>query len=668
MNQVIGKRVVKIDGPHTSEVLSVLGRDLGEGGVAAAQEKAAKIIDLSVDPNAGPPPAPSDGLLYGLIQSGKTSILTVTAAMAVDNDFDCILVLTTDNDPLYDQTLDRVKAALRALTVLGKKDWKDPGRFATQVKMKPFGIVCSKNGSMLKSLLEAFRKAKAKGLSVLIIDDEADQASLNTFTAKQNGKVSTINQVITDFRKYFPTMTYLQVTATPQALFLQRPEHPYRPSFTVLTEPGAGYIGGDKFFGAGSDRLLRLVDINEVTQLRASNQPRPTGSVPLGLKKALFTFLVGAAAKVITRPAENFAFLCHVSMSTKDHEYTRLLLDDFKAATISAFKKKTSTSYTTLEKAFKEAYDDLATTEKSLPPFAEVLAKIEFYIPGSNIKLINATTNDEIKLDSVFNIFVGGNKLGRGVTIKNLLVSYYGRNPKTPKADTVLQHARMYGYRSADLGVTRLFLPQRLADHFKSIHEMEKSLRDLLKKYPDGCFEGLYISGTWTATRINVLDPNTIGFYVAGGSYNPRHPLRTKEAKKNTSWIDEQLRDVKDAPPYAVTTVGRVLELLEKVEVDPKYGFQLWDLNAIRSALDVLKTRRKSDGAYIVVKRNRDLKAVRTERHGIIQSSEANLAPTDAPTLFMYRANANASGESDVWWPQLRFPDGQYVLAFSFDW
>jgi hypothetical protein len=122
-----------------------------------------------------------------LIQSGKTSILTVSAAMAADNGFDCILVLTTDNDPLYEQTLDRVKAALRCLTILGKKDWEEPQRFSKQLQSKPFGIVCSKNGSMLKSLLLAFQKAKAKGLSVLIIDDEADQASLNTFTAKQTG-------------------------------------------------------------------------------------------------------------------------------------------------------------------------------------------------------------------------------------------------------------------------------------------------------------------------------------------------------------------------------------------------------------------------------------------------------------------------------------------------
>ena len=341
-------------------------------------------------------------------------------------------------------------------------------------------------------------------------------------------------------------------------------------------------------------------------------------------------------------------------------------MDDFKAATIIAFKNKPSAAYVTLQKALKEAYNDLATTETFLPPLTDIIAKIEFYIPGCNIKLINATTSEEIKLDSVFNIFVGGNKLGRGVTIKNLLVSYYGRNPRTPRADTVLQHARMYGYRKEDLGVTRLFLPQRLDNHFTSIHEMEKSLRHLLKKYT-GCFEGLYISGDWTATRSNVLDPNTIGYYVEGSSYNPRKPLRTKDSKKNTDWLNDQLRSVKDAPPHMIITVERLIQLIEKVELDPQYVPQLWNLKAIRTALGVLKEKIKSDKAYLVVKRNRDLKAIRTERHGIIQSSEAALAPTDAPTLFMYHVNPNAN-EAEVWWPQLRFPDGEYVLAFSFDW
>lgn len=163
--------------------------------------------------------------------------------MAVDNGFHCIVVLTSDNDPLYDQTKERVRAALGGINVLGKSDWKDPKRFKTRVDNTPFAVVCSKNGSMLTSLLNAFKTAKAKDLAILIVDDEADQASLNTNTGKPTVKVSTINGVITKFREYFPINTYLQVTATPQALFLQRPKHQYRPSFTVLAEPGKDYVG-----------------------------------------------------------------------------------------------------------------------------------------------------------------------------------------------------------------------------------------------------------------------------------------------------------------------------------------------------------------------------------------------------------------------------------------
>ena len=663
-----GLRVVTEDGPNVIEVLNVLRPDLGKKGTEVAVEKASKIIELSVDPTAGKPPKPSDGLLYGLIQSGKTSILTVSAAMAADNGFDCLLVLTTDNDPLYDQTLDRVRAALGGITVLGKKDWKDPIRFAKQLRSKPFAIVCSKNGSILKSLLDAFQNARAKNLSVFIIDDEADQASLNTFTSKKNsGKVSPVNKVITDFRAYFPVNTYLQVTATPQALFLQRPDHQYHPSFTVLTEPGPSYIGGDAFFGSGSKDLLRFVLLNEVTLLTASNQPKPSGTLPSGLRKALFTFLVGAATKVIERPSEGFAFLLHVSMGNKDHEYARQLLDDFKAETIQAFSNKGSTKYKALLAGLKDAYSDLSTTEKNLPPFHKLEEKIEFYIKGANIKLVNATSNDEIKLDSKFNIFVGGNKLGRGVTIKNLLVSYYGRNPKRPKADTVLQHARMYGYRSKDLGVTRLFLPQRLANHFRSIHEMETELRDLLREFPDGGFEGLYISGPWDATRKNVLDPNSIGYYAAGKNVTLPHPLRSEEATKTTEWLDNQLASVKDSPPYQTITMQRVLQLIERIPPDPQFELRLWNLKALEVAFEVLKTQ-FGDKAYLVVKRDRDLKAARNESQTIYSGREPEEAPRNGLALFLYRANATPDGEVAVWWPQLRFPVGNYVLAFSFDW
>jgi len=419
-------RTIIHDGPHASEVLNVLSVEIRTPeSLPSIAERAAQIVENSVDPIAGPPKSrhENDGLLYGLIQSGKTSIITVAAAMAADNGFQCAVILTSDIDLLYDQTLERVRRALPGLNILGKNDWQDAQRFGRQLRTPPFVIVCSKNGRKLSDLLEAFKAAGARGLSAMIIDDEADQASLNTYTSKRREQVSKINEVITDFRKFFLVNTYMQVTATPQALFLQRPDGLYRPSFTVLSQPGPGYIGGEAFFGPDS-RLLQYVDLDEVEQLRTTHQPAPTGTVPYGLRRALLSFLTAAAAKKIQNPTENYAFLCHVSVKTADHKHVVSLLDRFKEETMNALRNSSLRQYGKLIEDLKKEYNDLSDTQPGLPPLDQIVEKIKFYLHGANIKLIDALSNEQIKLDSVYNIFVGGNKLGRGVTIKNLILSH----------------------------------------------------------------------------------------------------------------------------------------------------------------------------------------------------------------------------------------------------
>ncbi len=670
-NEHSGGRTIIRDGKHVIEVKNVLSQEIHSAeSMQSVEGKAEQIIENSIDPIAGPSGCEgaereNDGLLYGLIQSGKTSIITIAAAMAADNGFQCIVILTSDIDLLYDQTLERVRRALPGLSVLGKNDWKDAHRFERQLRTQPFVIVCSKNGKKLGGLLEAFKTARARGLSAMIIDDEADQASLNTKANKRCEQVSKINAVITNFRKFFSVNTYLQVTATPQALFLQRPDGFYRPSFTVLSEPGDGYIGGDIFFSE-DNIYLKTVALDEIEKLRASHQPSPSGTIPVGLKRALCSFFIAAASKKIENPNENYAFLCHVSVNKIDHEHIVGLLDNFKESTLNILKNSTSKQYAKLIELLRNEYDDLSVTQSNLPQFELVLDKVNFYLHGANIKLINASSSEEIKLDSVFNIFVGGNKLGRGVTIKNLLTSYYGRNPKRPNADTVLQHARMYGYRQNELGVTRLFLPDKLADHFKLIHQMENALRELVEKYPKGKFEGIYISSPLKATRSNVLDPNSIGLYVAGRSYNPSYPLRTEKMQKNTEFLDEKLAPFVDESVASEVTIDLLIELLEKCIPDPNYRIELWNNKIIRTALEKIKSL-KGDKAYLVVKRNRDLKESRNETQGILSGGEEALAPRDASALFIYRQNGiPEKNEIEIWWPQLRFPEGNYVLAFSF--
>jgi hypothetical protein len=658
-------RMIIIDGAHSNEVIKIFKDDgIPDESIKSILKKSTDVINQSVDPISGEKDQSSDGLLYGLIQSGKTSIITLTTALAADNGFRCVVILTSDIDLLYDQTLERMRRALRGLAVLGKNDWRDTERFQRQLRTSPFVIVCSKNSSKLNSLIEAFKTARSKGISSLIIDDEADQASLNTNTSKGGNQLSRINQAITDLRNYFSVNTYLQVTATPQALFLQRPSHEYRPSFTVLTDPGDNYVGGDEFFGEDS-QLIEPVDIQEVNMLVAPSNPNPNGDIPRGLRKALFTFFIGATSKIILDDDNSYAFLCHVSVNTRDHQYIVNIIDRFKENVVNFLNKPGSKSYVTIITELKSAYDSLIITQTNLPNFDKVIEKIKFYLPGANIKLINALTEDEIKLDAAYNIFVGGNKLGRGVTIKNLIVSYYGRNPQRPNSDTVLQHARMYGYRQGDLGVTRLFLPQRLTDHFRLIHQMENGLREIVKKHPTGYFEGLYISSPLQATRRNVLDPTSIGMYVAGGYCNPAYPLRTADIENKTQALDQKLINYSDSEKYYETTVSEISDLVSLCEHDPNYGAELWNKKTIKSALEKINTL-KGPKAYIRVRRGRNLEAVRRETSGFLTGGEESEVPDDSLTLFIYRLNKGNKGV-EAWWPQLRWPEGNYVLAFSFD-
>lgn len=237
---------------HSEQVLKLLQAQIGNSEeVSDIEDTAKEVVAAWVDPLQGGK-AETNGLIYGLVQSGKTGVLTVTGAMGADEGYRTIIVLTSDNDALYEQTLGRVREAFPGIDILGKPDFKDEDAFLQRIRAGTCAIVTTKNSGLLHTLTQNFTKGKLRGLTTLIIDDEADQASLNTRAAKADGTRSAINDRIGELRGFFDRSTYLQVTATPQALFLQTPSHDFRPKFTVLSNPGAAYVGGDDFFGEGS--------------------------------------------------------------------------------------------------------------------------------------------------------------------------------------------------------------------------------------------------------------------------------------------------------------------------------------------------------------------------------------------------------------------------------
>ena len=383
--------------------------------------------------------------------------------------------------------------------------------------------------------------------------------------------------------------------------------------------------------------------------------------MPASLTQALDCFMVGATHKRIKQVDQNCAFLCHVSTKTADHRHIESLLRDYKLRLTTDVKSKKPA----VLKRLKAAYDDIELTHPSLTetPFNTIINAIEFYAPGIAVKLVNGETDEDVAVRSPYNLFVGGNKLGRGVTVKNLLVSYYGRNPKRPQADTVLQHARMYGYRKSDFGLLRLFLPSELHTVFRAINRMEKGLRELIAESPSEEFRGIYIEGALHATRANVIAPGAIGSYAGGSIYNPAQVNRTKAAAENTAKIDALLASVTNKT-YAEISLGEMRKIIGLVQPDESVSEKVWDSLAVGESIFQFGKLKKQMTGYIYVDRERSGKENRRETQGILSGGEAKVVPEDKLTLFILRTKAS-EGQAPAWWPQIRFPKGKYAFAFA---
>lgn len=646
---------------HTDEILNLLRQQLGnDDEVAEIAETAREVVGKWVNPLSGGKEQ-TNGLIYGLVQSGKTGVLAVTGAMGADEGYRTLIILTSDIDPLYEQTRGRIQEAFPGMDILGKTDIRDCDAFLQRIKGSTCAIVVTKNGSILRTLIENFKGANVKGLTCIIIDDEADQASLNTKASKNDGTRSKINGQIENLRSFFDKNTYLQVTATPGALFLQEGGHAFRPKFTVLSRPGSDYVGGDDFFSVRGNDLVREFPLADLTTLSAGSQPTPGGQMPTSLLRALDTFMIGATFKREANPDQKCAFLCHVSTRTSDHRHIVDLLRKYKADLAAGLKANNAK----LLGRLREAFDDLAATHKQLAKvdLKQLLKKIEFLSPGITVKLVNGETDEDVALHAPYNLFVGGNKLGRGVTIKNLLVSYYGRHPRTPQADTVLQHARMYGYRRKDIGLLRLWLPPELHQVFRAINGMERSLRKLIAEKPGEEFRGVYLENRLQATRRNVLVPGAIGVYTGGGTYNPAQVLRDNAGAKHTAKLDKLLADIADKE-YAEFPIAEIQELIRLTTPDPAESECVWDPLAVAESLKQCADLLEQEMGYVYVDRDRDLRESRRETQGLLTGGEASSVPSNRVTVFMLRTKVSGKKQA-AWWPQIRFPSGRYAFAFA---
>lgn len=543
---------VNTAGKVFEDALGAVSPKLDGKGKREVRENAAallKQIILAFEKTYGADPLGSDwkregkeptGLVYGRIQSGKTRAMITTTAMAFDNGFKIVIVLTSNNNRLTDQTHKDFQRGLPGIKVLCKRDLKKDRLELEQEHIERLlrrdggpgiVVVTSKNSKSLSDIATFLKKVNADVLPAIVFDDEGDEASLDTNTRRRsNGEeiaASRIHELIHGQASVRDTLFYelfVSVTGTPQAILLQSKNSAYDVVFKELLRTGSDYTGGETFFpdpDPKNSSHVVVVDSEEKFVLLDESQ-----DIPTGLKNAICFFLLAAVGAYKKNGWEEYKLLCHPSVKQNDHVIVRKQIAAYIANIIDHLCEKKPNPE--LDECFAKQYEELKKTAKKLPPLREMLAIVSEHITQREIFTINAkTTDDDFVYSPHFNFLIGGNSIGRGLAIKNLLITYYVREPKIANMDTMYQHARMFGYRRKTIDFTRVYLPYQLYARFRSIYESDEKTREFIATSTDA-ESPLTIEVDVTQlrpTRANVIDANAVATVLPGTQLYPDRPI-----------------------------------------------------------------------------------------------------------------------------------------------
>ena len=441
------------------------------------------------------------GLVIGHIQSGKTLSFTTVSCLARDNNFPLIVVIAGTSINLLDQTADRLKSDLRLDARSDRKwalfknpvpsmpeeeaienclqTWKDD--FIPINEKQTALIIIMKHPTHINNFSRILERMDSdlKKIPAIMIDDEGDQAGLNTNARQDKEELSTIYDKLSKLRNKLPYHTYLQYTATPQALLLIELIDHLSPEFVQLLTPGGDYIGGSELFSY--QNFIETIPDDEIP-----SKDRVISSPPQSLVKALKIFYTSVAIAYCKGEAQgNRSMMIHPSRFTDEHARYFDWVISIKKGWLSILRlSETDQDRLELIKSFKiDGYEDLKKTVKELPDFIQVEKQLKRSIQQTSITEFNATSGSTPKVDwnaNYSHILVGGQSMDRGYTVEGLTVTYMPRGPGVGNADTIQQRARFYGYKKNYLEYCRVFLENNSLEAFKSYIEHEDSLRNSL--------------------------------------------------------------------------------------------------------------------------------------------------------------------------------------------
>lgn len=459
----------------------MLSDDMEQDAVDSIFSNAVRILSHCPNPKINKDISKT-GIVIGKVQSGKTSNFISVLALAFDNGYDIAIVLGGNTLDLLKQNATRIESAFKIdaekLTVLKTNDNKS---LINSARIKEFIenerkiiIVGLKHHKHINKIAEIFDNDYLAGKSILIIDDEGDQATLNT-KAYLSTMSSTYESVL-NLKKRLKRHCFISITATPQANILIETFDKLSPDFGELVYPGKGYCGLQEFHGENSDIYVCEIPSEE-------NNLLDDFGVPKSVFEAMAMFFVGNAIRKSRGDAGNHAMLIHPSPKKYDHHIVvnkiQGILDDWKLKAKTKLVGRNDISYLNLRKYLTTAYNSFIKNGVNCVSFDELERTILDVIKNcSPVLICNSDENarDNAKLYKT-NIFVGGNLVERGITIKGLAVTYITRRAKgKTNVDNTEQRARWFGYKAHYFDVCRVFTTKDIKDDFASILEHDDDM------------------------------------------------------------------------------------------------------------------------------------------------------------------------------------------------
>lgn len=570
-------------------------------------------------------------LLVGDVQSGKTSHMFGLICVAADEGFNIFVLLTTDNIILQQQTLTRAKQDLCDFCICDENDFLP---FLSNNMRKPVVVVLKKNSRILKQWKNNFSSTHfCAGNPLFIVDDEADAASLNTLVNKN--KQSTINKALEEIKNTTSSSIYMQVTGTPQAILLQSVQSGWKPYFVYYFDPGNGYLGGKFFFSDDISPYIIFTDNDEADGLLVDDEFPENG-----LKTALIMHLI-SAAHIFLSGGTICNFLIHPSMETKQHsKFAEKIGDYLNEMLIAADEPDTLDAIYNVYLSLKETKADIYEFDKIADFIFEKLRNDEI-----NILVLNSKSSfgENNRYESGINIIVGGNSLGRGVTFPQLQTIYYCRLAKNPQADTMWQHARMFGY-DRDAGLMRVFMPPLLYKLFLDINTTNNSIIAQIKKNSGNDIKICY-PNRLKPTRKNVLDSKTVGVFSGGVNYFPFYPTNN-----DVSIIDNMLRTFsEDVHSVSLKFIITILAEISSEKDD-------WNKEAFIGFIKTILASNPSAQGKLIVRRERDISR---GTGTLLSPNDRQLGdkyPSDVVlTLYKVTGTKGWNGEK-LWIPNIKLP------------